>query len=346
MAKQRAAAKPAKKTKPAKPVKSATKAKPAKPVKTVAPAKAAVPAKAAKPVAAPAPAAAGDGWLAVDGGYAVTLREGKVVCRNPKGKELASVPPKVGESPQAEQLDALSDWLDEHRRDCLAAADGWMLRSLPLPAAVVAAVWPDPAWRAALENTVVRAADALGKADAKQVGFLRGADPQRGIGLVTLDGETRWVKAEAVVLPHPVLLADRDDWRELASELNLRQGVQQLLREVHERGGERAGATAVTRFANGEFEMLSHVSGRCKQLGYPVRGGYATCTVLEGASEVRASYWIGADDPMSPTSTGDLTWSADERQLPISEVGPVAFSEGMRMAAALYAKRKVAEQES
>jgi hypothetical protein len=69
--------------------------------------------------------------------------------------------------------------------------------------------------------------------------------------------------------------------------------------------------------------------------------------VLEGASEVRASYWIGADDPMSPTSTGDLTWSGgDERQLPISEVGPVAFSEGMRMAAALYAKRKVAEQES
>lgn len=341
MAKQRAAAKPAKKTKPAKPAKSAKKTTSAKPAKAVAPA------KAAKPVAVPAPAVAGDGWLAVDGGYAVTLRDGKVVCRNPKGKELVSVPPKVAESPQAEQLDALSDWLDEHRRDCLAAADGWMLRSLPLPAAVVAAVWPDPAWRAALENTVVRAADALGKPDAKQVGFLRGADPQRGIGLVTLDGETRWVKAEAVVLPHPVLLADRDEWRELASELNLRQGVQQLLREVHERGGERAGATAVTRFANGEFEMLSHVSGRCKQLGYPVRGGYATCTVLEGASEVRASYWIGADDPMSPTSTGDLTWSdADERQLPISEVGPVAFSEGMRMAAALYAKRKVAEQES
>lgn len=338
MAKQRAAAKPAKKAKPTKP--AAKQAKSAKPAKTVAPAK-------AKPVAAPAPAPAGDGWLAVDGGYAVTLREGKVVCRNPKGKELSSVPPKVAESPQAEQLDALSDWLDEHRRDCLAAADGWMLRSLPVPAAVIAAVWPDPAWRAALENTVVRAADALGKADAKQVGFLRGADAQRGIGLVTLDGETRWVKAEAVVLPHPVLLADRDEWRELAAELNLRQGVQQLLREVHERGGERAGATAVTRFANGEFEMLSHVSGRCKQLGYPVRGGYATCTVLEGAGEVRASYWIGADDPMSPTSTGDLTWSdADERQLPISEVGPVAFSEGMRMAAALYAKRKVAEQES
>jgi hypothetical protein len=318
-----------------------TTAKHAEPVSHV------VRAKVVKPVAVLAPTPASDGWLAVDGGYAVTLRDGKVVCRNPKGKELASVPPKVAESPPAEQLDALSDWLDEHRRACLAVADGWMLRSLPLPAAVVAAVWPDPAWRAALENTVVRAADALGKPDAQQVGFLRGADPQRGIGLVTLDGETRWVKAEAVVLPHPVLLADRDEWRELASELNLRQGVQQLLREVHERGSERAGATAVTRFANGEFVMLSHVSGRCKQLGYPVRGGYATCTVLEGASEVRASYWIGADDPTSPTSTGDLTWSnSDDRQLPISEVGPVAFSEGMRMAAALYAKRTVAEQES
>ena len=330
MTKQHAAAKPAQAGKPGKVLK---------------PGKTAEPLKIAGPTTKPAPVT--DGWLVVDGGYAVSLREGKVICRNPKGKELAVVPPKIAESAPAQQLDALADWLDEHRSECLAAVDAWMLRSLPVPAAVVVAVWPDPAWRMALENAVVRCANTLGKADTSRVGFLRGAEAQRGIGLVTLDGETRWLKAEAVVLPHPVLLEDRDEWRGLASELRLRQGIQQLLREVHVDGGERPDATAVSRFANGEFEMLSHVSGRCKQLGYPVRGGYATCTVLEGGTEVRASYWIGSDDPMSPTTTGELTWSgAEDRQLTIGDVGPVAYSEGMRMAAALYAKRKIAEQES
>lgn len=296
-------------------------------------------------IATPAPA--NDGWLPAEGGYALTLREGRLVCRNPAGRELASVPPKAAASPAAEQLEALADWLEEHRRDCLAAADAWMLRSLPVPAAVVTAVWQDPAWREALENTVVRPADALGTPDRRQAGFLRGAEAGRGIGIVTLDGDTRWLAAEAIVLPHPVLLDERDEWRQLAAELGLRQGVQQLLREVHERGGERPGDTAVTRFANAGFEMLAHVSGRCRQLGYPVRGGYATCTVLEGGVEVRASYWIGADDPQAPTATGDLTWSrADDRPLTLGEVGPIAFSEGMRMAAALYAKRTVAEKES
>ncbi|MCK6488303.1 MAG: DUF4132 domain-containing protein [Planctomycetes bacterium] len=318
----------------------------AKPAKSVKPARPAKPA-GRRTVAAAPQAPAGDGWLPADGGYAVTLREGRLVCRNPAGKELASVPPKAAASPAAEQLEALADWLEEHRRDCLAAADAWMLRSLPVPAAVVTAVWQDPAWRAALENTVVRPADALGAPDRRQAGFLRGAEAGRGIGIVTLDGDTRWLAAAAMVLPHPVLLGERDDWRQLAAELGLRQGVQQLLREVHERTADRPGDTAVTRFANAEFEMLAHVCGRCRQLGYPVRGGYATCTVLEGTGEVRASYWIGAEDPQSPTTTGELTWSgADDRPLTLGEVGPIAYSEGMRMAAALYAKRKVAEQES
>lgn len=40
--------------------------------------------------------------------------------------------------------------------------------------------------------------------------------------------------------------------------------------------------------------------------------------------------------------TGGLTWSHEDdasRRLPLREVGPVAWSEGMRMAAALHAGR-------
>lgn len=42
--------------------------------------------------------------------------------------------------------------------------------------------------------------------------------------------------------------------------------------------------------------------------------------------------------------TGSLTWQdQDGRALPLSEVGQVAWSEGMRMAAALYAGRVIEE---
>lgn len=54
--------------------------------------------------------------------------------------------------------------------------------------------------------------------------------------------------------------------------------------------------------------------------------------------------WIGEPYWDGDTETGGLTWSdEDGRTLRAAEVGPVAWSEGMRMAAALYAGRKVEE---
>ena len=49
---------------------------------------------------------------------------------------------------------------------------------------------------------------------------------------------------------------------------------------------------------------------------------------------------------MYETTTGDLTW-VDDKQRPIEVVNvpPVAYSEGMRMASLIYAKRKVEKAE-
>lgn len=298
----------------------------------------------AKSKAPPAPPAT-DGWLAGPDGYHLTIREGKVVCRNAKGKELASVPPKIAESPAGEQLDALVEWLTDHQRDCATQVEGWMLRSLPVPTALVAATWPDPAWRLAFENAVVCVADALGKRNEEKLGFLRGADPARGIGLVTIDGETTWMKSVAVVILHPVLLSERAEFQALGVELKLTQGIQQLLRETFVRSSESPTAESVMRFSGGEFEQLSHATGRCRQLGYAVSGGYAVCPVIEGGVATVARYWLGSGEPESETSTGDLAWNGpDEGVLPLGKVPPVAFSEGMRMASAIFAKRKVADK--
>ena len=279
-------------------------------------------------------------WQPAEGGYALALVGGKLACRNAKGKVLASVPAKVKKGETALQLLALRDWLARHETECTQAVEAWMLRSLPVPRGVLERVWADPAWRRPLENALVL------PEGSDEPGFLRGASPERGVGLVDLDGETVWSHSPTIRIPHPILVEDLDDARELATELSLSQGIQQLFREVHEKRGD-ATDRSIRDYADGHFEQLNHALGRCRTLGLRVQGGYAVTPVWEDGRLVEARYWIGADYPEGETHTGDLIW-VDGRQkvLARAHVGPVAFSEGMRMAAAIYAKRKVEEDKA
>ena len=138
------AAKPTAKkdSKLAKPVKSASKA-------SVPPPTVATPASAIEPDAS------GVSWIPADKDYALALIDGKVVGRNPKGAKLSSVPPWLKETELAQQLGSLKDWLAEHDKQSLATVELWMLRSLPVPRDVLAAIWPDPAWQSILMNAVV-----------------------------------------------------------------------------------------------------------------------------------------------------------------------------------------------
>jgi hypothetical protein len=266
----------------------------------------------------------------------------KIICRNAAGKTLASVPKPVKEGEAFEGLEQLLEHLEAHERTCRETVETWMLRSLPAPRRVLEAVWIDPAWRTPLENVVVRASD--GTRDV--LGFLKAADDTRGVGVVTLDGETEWIAASAVALPHPILLEELEDLRALATELGFTQGISQLFRETFVRSAEHAAeATSVRDYANAKFAMLTHALGKAKALGHRVRGGYATCPVWERGRLVEGRYWLGADSPDVETYTGDLLFVDDtERVLKLGDVGPVAFSEGMRMASAIFAARVVEEK--
>lgn len=282
-------------------------------------------------------------WVQTKSGYFLALSGAKLVCRNKKGARLASVPKAVSQGEEAEQLRALRDFLAEHARECQATVEAWMLRSLPVPRDVVIEIRQDPAWQSALDNAVVMEIDGDGQWDRESAGFLRGADAAKGAGVVTLDGETAWLDAARLVLPHPILIDDIDDFRELAVELKLSQGIQQLFRETTVKPDDIApGATGVGEFAHGHFEQLVHALGRCRKLGYGVRGGFAVCPVWENDRVVEARYWVGADAPDAPAYTGDLLWvDEQERPMRLADVGPVAYSEGLRMASAIFAARKV-----
>ncbi|MGY5046443.1 DUF4132 domain-containing protein [Streptomyces sp. 900105755] len=280
------------------------------------------------------------GWVTA-GDYEVALDDGKVVCRNAAGRRLKSVPAKLADDPAVLGLRQLAEWLERHERRCLADVERWMTRSLPVPLAVLARVWPDPAWQAALRDLVVTGADG------EVAGFLRDADAERGIGLVDLDGDTVRIAPELVRLPHPVLLEDLEELREFAVELGVEQKAQQLFREVwHRPAALDAEGTQVEEYAGGVFKELRFLHGRASQLGYRVRGGYAVCSVLEEGRGVEARVWIGDYDSYFETETGPLAWTdPGGRTLRLGQVGPVAWSEGMRMAAALYAGRDIEDEE-
>ncbi|WUD71826.1 DUF4132 domain-containing protein [Streptomyces sp. NBC_00510] len=280
------------------------------------------------------------GWVTA-GDYEVALHEGKVVCRNATGRRLKSVPAKLADDPAVTGLRQLAEWLERHERRCLADVERWMVRSLPVPLAVIGRVWPDPAWRAALRDLVVTGEDG------QVAGFLRDADAERGLGLVDLDGDTVRIAPDMVRLPHPVLLDDLEELREFAVELGVEQNAQQLFREVWQRpAGLDPEGTLVEEYAGGTFKELRFLHGRATSLGYRVRGGHSVCPVLEDGRAVEARIWIGDYDGWSETETGSLSWTDTAgKTLTFSQVGAVAWSEGMRMAAALYAGRDIEDEE-
>jgi hypothetical protein len=288
------------------------------------------------------------GWLATASGYEVTLDGGKVVCRTDRGKPLKSLPKALAEDEVVVGLKQLAEWLSRHETSCRTQVDVWMIRSLPVPTAVLGRVWPDEAWRSALTDLVVVPVDAQGEWSVAEAGFLRDADPTAGVGVVNLDGESVRLTTAQVAIPHPVRLPDLDDLREFAAELGVRQGTLQLFREIWRKPeGQEAQTTELTAYAGGQFKELRHLTARATKLGYRVRGGYVTNRIVEDGTAHNASVWVGADDPSVEAATGPLTFlDADGQAVAAARVGPIAWSEGLRMAAALYAGRVVTEEPS
>lgn len=272
-------------------------------------------------------------WVGTGVGYDLGLVEGAIVARNAKHKVLRSVPAKAKKTPQWEELDALRTVLRRHEEEIGRRLQTWVLQSLEVPTVLLREVWPDPSWRDRLTDLVVT--------DGDRSGFLRHAGGT-GLLVVDVDGETVELTADVVRIPHPVLLEDLDDLRELAAELGVEQRFDQLFREVHRRPDDvDVTATTVGDF-RGEYEHRNHVASRARSAGFTVKGSFAGVTIVEGGRTVTAQQWIG--EPYEErASIEDLSWTSGRRVLPLGEVGPVAWSEGVRMAAHLHAGRVITE---
>jgi hypothetical protein len=276
-------------------------------------------------------------WVPASDGYSLALDGTTLICRNPRGTLLKSVPSAVRKGAEAEGLLAVRDWLVRHDKECRSAVETWMLRSLPVPRSVLAGVWPDPAWRAPLRDLVVRGVDASGTSTS---GLLREVSAD-DVGVVTLDGETRRLVGGSITIPHPILLDDLEDSREFLGEIGASQVVPQLFRETFVRPTDiDSDRTSVDTWAGARFKELRHVLSRCATLGFRVSGGFATVRVWEDGVPVEGRYWVGADEPSMEAETGPLVFmDSQSRAMKLGDVGRVAWSEGARMAELIAAGR-------
>jgi hypothetical protein len=295
------------------------------------------------------------GWIDAGKGFELGIRDGALVARK-DGKTLRSVPKALKEGPHGERLASAIDFLQDHARTCLQTVETWMLRSLPVPRGVLHEVIADEAWYAVLKDAWVVPVGTAGDVDTEgggacdreAGGFFRAVDRAKGIGVVYRGGATIWLDAATMLIPHPVLLDDVDDLRRMAIEIGAQQGLSQLFRETFARpAAPPEDPMAIETFANGEFGMLNGVIGLAKRFGYRVTGGAAACRVLERGRMVEARYELGDGDPMDSTTTGNLTWVDDkQRPIAVADVPPIAFSEGMRMAGRIFAKRELEKEDS
>ncbi|MFC8424022.1 DUF4132 domain-containing protein [Streptomyces sp. NPDC057236] len=284
------------------------------------------------------------GWLAAGDTYEVALVEGRVVARSTSGpspaEQVRSLPEEIRDRPEVQELQRFAEWLERHAAECAAQVGIWMVSSLPVPAGLLARLWPDEAWRSALRDIVV-----VGDGP-DETGFLRDADDSGELRVVNLDGETVRLTPRTVTMPHPVLLPDLEELRTFAAELGVTQGVEQIHRATWHKPADIDGsAHTVREFAGAEYHSWFHLSSRITSLGYKVSGSSAVDRILDGGRVVTAA--VGMSNPYTEEKawTGGLSWSDEDgyRSLPLARVGPVAWSEGMRMAAALYAGRTVTE---
>ncbi|MCG5212569.1 DUF4132 domain-containing protein [Streptosporangium sp. KLBMP 9127] len=263
-------------------------------------------------------------WVPATPGHELALDGDTLVCRDDGGRRLNTVPGAVRRSAVAQELLALRDHLERHARECHAAVEAWMLGAQSVPAALIRQVWADPAWRDRLSGLVVIPEPAGRPRLLRRPADLAGA--------------------ERALIPHPLLLADLAELRRLAADLGVTQQVPQLSREIHTRPPGAAGRN-VTDYAGAYFAELGHAADRARSLGFEPRGGYAVCRVADRARPVQARYWLGACALDAETWTGELAWvGPDEHPIDIQDVGPVAWSEGIRMAQLIHAGR-VAEED-
>ncbi|MFE5659284.1 DUF4132 domain-containing protein [Streptomyces sp. NPDC056517] len=278
-------------------------------------------------------------------------------CRTVAGRELKKVPAALVAEPVVRELTALAEWIGDHAAGVLTSVEQWMTQSLPVPAALIREVWPDPYWRRALRYAVVAPCGGT-EADVERAGVLTGVVPRPGGALVVagLDGEERELGDAVVVMPHPVLLDPRgtgllEQWRKLLVSLGGEQGIEQVDRALYVRPdcspapGGRGLREGISAFHGALFASGAHVEQVVRSFGGRIDGERARFAFGHGGRRYGMVADLRHQGPAAPVSLYGFRFAeARERQGAgaYDAVPRPVWSEGIRAMATLYNEREAA----
>ncbi|MBI9001106.1 DUF4132 domain-containing protein [Corynebacterium sp. CCM 9185] len=270
-------------------------------------------------------------WIDADG-YQLALDGGEIRCRNACGRPLKTIPAKVRKTEAFNILSATRELLARHDERCQSTVLGWFLNGEEVPLALIEAVWEDEAWRHWLTDLVIRSGTVTG--------LLRDVD-DRGLHVLSPDSGSVTVAVTGtgtLTFPHPAEIPGIAAWRELAIDSGIHQNIEQLFREVHPRPeDEETLRASLGAYADAMYEETSDLLERARDAGFVASLDGVRVTVGESGVLTTAVLEIRTDGLDDGADLDYLYFERDGRTISPEDVGPVAYSEAIRMGRYIYA---------
>lgn len=266
-------------------------------------------------------------------GYSISFGDGdEVVVTDPKGKKLKSVPPKLRKTEDYQAL--MRGRKDDRARERKArrVLEDRMISGAPFSADEISWLAEDDAFAPLIKGTIVHPVG-----EPREAGLLLTVDPKKGLGVLPLDYDAKWLGARDVIMPHPMSLGDVMPWQDLLVDVSMQQALVQAFREVRKVPTAQRKLTESAMLANRETRAASTVERNLMEEGWVVRRGMArrrlTLRVEDKVVSVEAWFDYGEFyEPSEGTTTGNFGFNGGETGRPIKflEVPDVLISEAVR----------------
>nr|WP_240807938.1 DUF4132 domain-containing protein [Polyangium spumosum] len=191
-----------------------------------------------------------------------------------------------------------------HKHEAARLLDDHMLGAARIGAAELAWLLDDPAYASLLRHLVL-ATRPREPGPPEGLVLLWAWEPTRGLGVVPLDYDARWIGWTDVELVHPADLPDVAPWRVLLDDLGVKQELPQLFRDLRGVPDDELDATESHALARRKTSGAA-LRRALEDEGFCTGPGLATRTFVHQRSRTTVTAWF---DPGSPPWPRDATSS-------------------------------------
>lgn len=278
-------------------------------------------------------------------GYTLSFtEEGEIVVTDARGRRLRSVPDKLRKD---EGYQALMRGRKDDRargRRARRVLEERMISGAAFAADEIAWLVEDDAFAPLLKALLVAPVGRGGRGgsvgdagDEAPPGLLVAWDRERGLGLLPLDYDARWVGWVDVELVHPMKLAEVVPWQDLLVDLGLQQLLPQAFRELRALPPAQRAQVESSWLSGRDTRSAAIIERALGEEGWVARRGMARRALSTRAGDAvhTVEAWFDYGEyylPSDPTTTGALGFVTPGARRPIrlGEVPGVLFSEAIR----------------